>query len=154
MRAVEIAAAGDLDAANFLSEIFRVCFTWDDLIDKDVEVSDEKIDQAFEGALLRLPNNPFYLRNYSFLHPLVMTSIANWHVSNELRKDEATSKVSWLLRASYNNLTVMVGLIRGGMPLAREVGRVAWSDFCTEGESLETYLERNHGALRRRSTTT
>ena len=51
---------GDADAIAFFMSILSVCHFWDDLIDKDVEISDEAINSVMWVALIDIPANPFY----------------------------------------------------------------------------------------------
>ena len=120
----QVVAKDTTAAVSFLSAISDIAHTWDDLIDRDVPVSDAAINRAFMLALLALPNNSFYSAHFAQLNPLLLSAINNWFVANELEKldtDEA-KRIAFITRSSYADLITCVAFIVGGQEWVLDVG--------------------------------
>lgn len=115
---------GNLAAADFLEMIVDLLHFWDDLIDRDKEVDDEKINDAMFALLITLPRNQFYMGNFTVLNPILANSITNWHVANKFEREggEYEKRIAYILRSSYVDLVTNSALIVGGPGWARSVG--------------------------------
>jgi len=115
---------GNQSAAAFLAMVSDIAHTWDDLIDKDHEVTDFAINRAFTLALTGLPNNAFYSANFSQLNPLLISSINNWIVANELEKmdTEESKRIAFITRSAYTDLITHVAFLIGGSEWLEEIG--------------------------------
>jgi len=73
---------------------------WDDLIDKDKEVTDRDINQAFKIALVDLPANPVYRLVQQDLLPLWVTVISAYETANEFEAQGTAAglEISHILR--------------------------------------------------------
>ena len=115
---------GNAEAVDFILRIHRIVELWDDLLDKDKPVSDAEINGAFISALVALPRNQFYMRNFAVLSPILESAIDSWHVSNALEKlggkDPLTT--AFILRCSFFALTIAAAKIIGGPKWAQTVG--------------------------------
>jgi hypothetical protein len=60
----------DRDAVKFVVDFAGVCRVWDDLYDKDREVTKYDLNLAFWRSLVEIPTNPFYIQNQFQLVPL------------------------------------------------------------------------------------
>ncbi len=114
---------GDADALAFLLGVHAVVELWDDLIDRDKSVADTDIHAAFYTALVTLPRNPFYQRNFSLLNPVFEAAIFDWHTANALEvKGGDGLHMAYALRCGVQMLTVMAARIVGGTEWAKQVG--------------------------------
>ena len=62
--------------------------TWDDLIDKDREVSEQEINNAFLIALVYMPSNPFYRQIQEHVMPMWVTVLSAYEVANKFERDK------------------------------------------------------------------
>lgn len=117
------ALRGNPDAIGFFGMLYSIFQVWDDLIDRDKKVSDNDINNAFWRALVELPLNPFYRANFNALHPLLSTSILNWHAANrmEATDSEADKEIAFIIRSAYVDLLIQSALIVGGVQWAIEM---------------------------------
>lgn len=115
---------GDADALAFILGVHTVVELWDDLIDRDKDIAPASIHEAFYMALITLPRNPFYQRNFSLLNPVFEAAIFDWHTANALEatKDVENLRGSFMLRCGVLMLTVMCARIIGGAEWAKHVG--------------------------------
>ena len=115
---------GDIAAVDFLEAIVSVLHFWDDLIDRDKAVAESEINAAFYTMLVSLPRNPFYMRHFDHLNPILVNAITNWHLANSMEHegDDAALRCAFILRSSYVDLITQSALAVGGMDWARYVG--------------------------------
>jgi hypothetical protein len=120
------ALRGDASALDFLRSIALILHTWDDLVDRDSPVDDDDIGRAFTLALVHLPRNGFYQRNFEKLNPILIQSITNWRIATEVeRAEDATTDdltFAFIIRSTYIDLAVMSAAIIGGMDHAVKYG--------------------------------
>lgn len=109
---------GNTVAAEFCEEVLHVAHFWDDLIDKDKTVDDERINSSMWRALVELPRNAFYQAHFNQLHPVLMVAMASWMSATRFERDpEACTdklRVAYAIRSDYLNVLVMAGIIVGG----------------------------------------
>ena len=117
------AIKGNVDAANFLNGVIGVLHVWDDLIDKDTNLSDLEINQAFWYLFVGLPREPFYKQNFDLLNPILMVAIQNWFAANVMERgdDQADKRIAFILRSSYVDLITQSALIVGGLEWSVQV---------------------------------
>ena len=114
---------GDADALTFLLDVFNIVEVWDDLIDKDNPLQPSDISGAFYTALINLPRNPFYQRNFTLLNPVFEAAIMDWHTANSLESKGGDSlHMAFALRCGVQMLVVMCARIVGGIEWAKKVG--------------------------------
>ena len=133
-------ARGDADAAHFMLMMARVMHLWDDLIDKDKPVEDAEVNVAFQLALVDIPRNPFYARNFTSLNTLVQTAITNWHVATRMEREgkDYEYTIAFILRSSYMDLFTHVAQIVGGPQWAVEMAHK--TRLLTHDETYAGYL--------------
>jgi hypothetical protein len=126
-RALALTASVDNKAAaDFLCSLVDALHLWDDLIDKDKPVEDERVHKVFTNMLVELPRNPFYLAHSANLAPVLVCAIQNWHLANRIERGEADElpvEAAFVLRSSYVDLVTVVATICGGYPWGVEVAR-------------------------------
>jgi hypothetical protein len=116
---------GNESALEFCTAIVNIAAWYDDLIDRDVPVTDEMIHRLMWDALVTLPRNLFYQQNFIVLNPLVINTIHNWRIANELEKSQAGKddlSIAFVIRSSYADILRMVALLIGGESYALECG--------------------------------
>lgn len=144
---------GNQEAVQFCAMIWDMVATYDDVIDKDnPEHNDLQVHSMMHSALFGLPYNRFYQTNFALLNPLLMNSIANWRIANEL---EAQSKnpehvntfadlsISFIIRSSYADILRMVAFITGGDAHSIQAGIEIRRYVHAEG--LDAYLKEQRG---------
>lgn len=135
---------GNVAAAQFLRTMFDIAHVWDDLIDRDVGVTPERIDAAFFNALVLLPRNEFYRQHFDLLNPLVISGIHNWYVANQLERtgDESDLRIAFVSRSGYIDLITQVAFLVGGGAWVAEIGPTIRRRVHEEGwEAYLKYLE-------------
>ena len=132
---------GNEDAVRCYVDLSTVAEIWDDLIDNDSPVGDERVNRAFTIAMVTLPTNPFYIMNKHMLEPIVICAINAWMDSETLigRVDDASRMSAFHLRNLGIELAPMIAFCIGGNSRMREVS-LEIRDFM----SHETYSEWEH----------
>lgn len=128
-------------ARDFLLAIHDIAHVWDDLIDKDKQLSDDQINDAFFKALVVIPNNPFYRQHFGALQPLVVTAILNWLTANKLEDagSEDDKRIAFVTRSAYTDLITYVAMLVGGPGWAVQQGPEIRRFVHAEG--YEAYLD-------------
>lgn len=147
---------GNTDAIQFCAMIVDMVAVYDDVIDKDNENhTDLAVHSMMHNALFGLPYNKFYQANFALLNPLLMNSIANWRIANELEamsktvKDDGTNysyedlSISFIIRSSYADILRMVAFITGGDAHSIQAGIEIRRYVHAEG--LAAYLTEQQG---------
>lgn len=107
---------GDQQVVDMFETIRVIAHTWDDLVDKDVEVTPEAVNQMMEMALVTLPLNPFFQANSSLLYPVLITSVVSYITSTKLERkgDDHSLELAHFLRYAIYMLPLMAMIIKGG----------------------------------------
>lgn len=137
---------GNQDAVQFCAIIIDMVATYDDLIDKDnPEHTDLHTHSMMHNALFGLPYNKFYTANFALLNPLLMNSISNWRIANELEHVNTYTDlpISFIIRSSYVDILRMVAFITGGDAHSIDAGIELRKYIHAEG--LEAYLAERKG---------
>ncbi len=77
---------GNHDAMMMYKMIAELSHTWDDLVDKDNDVSSENINRAFMMPLFYLQNNAFYRSIQDQILPFWMMVYSGYEVANHFEK--------------------------------------------------------------------
>ena len=129
---------GDPDALAFLLDVHTIVELWDDLIDRDKALAPADINAAFYAAMITLPRNAFYQRNFTLLSPVLEAAIMDWHTANSLEAQGVNLQMSYALRCGVQMLTVMAARITGGIEWAKQVGVElrgmgdTWADYSAQ----------------------
>jgi len=115
---------GDAEAIQFVVRVFRALHVWDDLIDKDKNLTDDEVNSVFWDLLVVLPADPFYVRNLALLNSTLVNAIINWHIANKLERegDEKDKSIAFILRGAYIDILSASAFVVGGMNWATEIG--------------------------------
>ena len=115
---------GDAEAIQFVVRVFRALHVWDDLIDKDKNLTDDEVNSVFWDLLVVLPVDPFYVRNIALLNSTLVNAIVNWHIANKLERegDDKDKSIAFILRGAYIDILSASAFLVGGMDWATEIG--------------------------------
>ena len=132
---------GDKSAVEYVELVCDIAHVWDDLIDRDKNVSDDKISKTFFDALIRLPRNTFYRKNFDHLNSVLMNAISNWQIATKLEREggDYETSIAFVLRSSYIDLITQAAMLCGGSKWACHVGEEARR--ITHNETYEGYLK-------------
>ena len=132
----------DISAVKFIIDIGNTAEVWDDLVDKDKEVSTDDINLAFYTLLIEMPVNPFFDRFKKDLIPLMIAGINAWQDANELEKGSDNDKaIAYVLRDWYVELVMFVVYLLHGRDRARELS-MDIRRFFSQHETLHAYMEK------------
>lgn len=79
---------GNQDALNVFRMFVDLSHTWDDLVDKDKEVQEDEINNAFAIALVYLPANSFYQSIQAQILPMWLTVVSAYQTANKFERDK------------------------------------------------------------------
>jgi len=130
----------DKDAVDYVELVCAAAHFWDDLIDRDQDLSDDEINKAFFQMLVRLPRNPFYRKHFDHLNSILLNAVSNWQVATKLERDggDYETSIAFVLRSSYVDLVTQSALLIAGQQWACKVGEEARR--LTHGETYQGYL--------------
>jgi hypothetical protein len=125
---------GNQDALNLFFMLVDLVQTWDDLVDKDREVSQQEVNNAFLIALVYIPSNPFYQAIREQITPMWMTVISAFEVANKFEqdKDEHGLEIAHNLRFAAGHVVTFMVQTCLGYEKAREVLPNIWKIIVNE----------------------
>ena len=142
---------GNQAAIDYVLLVAQVVDVWDNLIDKDVSVSDKDINKAFWNLAVEIPKNAFYRKHMAELTPVVSTGILNWLTANTMEQSDSGNalEIAHVIRYSIADVAILAALICGGPEWAEAVGpelrmRSQRSNFSEYINSLRLKREKNH----------
>jgi purine-cytosine permease-like protein len=97
---------GNEEALAMYRMFIDLAHTWDDLVDKDKEVSEERINNAFTICLVYLPMNKFYQAIQYAILPMWVAVVSAYQTANhyERTKDEHGIEIAHGLRYAVGNI--------------------------------------------------
>lgn len=103
------------EAVRFILDVFSAAHVWDDVVDGDV-VDTAHFQKTFRDLFLNIPTNPFYMKHFTALHPIVLNSMLNWEASNRLEHSQQANDlhIAYVLRSSFIDLIGMVAFLIAG----------------------------------------
>lgn len=135
---------GEEFAVQLCLDLFTIAQIWDDLIDKDKDVSDQDINRAFRIALVVIPSNPFYREYGAHLRPLILNAILRWQDANVLEHGSlADQHQAFIHRAAIYDIFNLCAYLIGGADWAKEVGPQMRQLY---GEKLEDFIKEMNDA--------
>lgn len=123
------------DAAAWLLNLWDVIQVFDDLYDRD-EVGRTDILKTLWRVLVAMPANPFYKANEAHLSPLIANALFKWEAANKVESENAPTEVSFVWRAAYYDVVMMVVALCHGPDKALEVCHLVMGLY---GEKYDTY---------------
>lgn len=119
---------GNQDALNMYRMFVSVAHVWDDLVDKDKEVSEDAINNTFLTCLAYLPANPFYQTIQTQVLPMWLTVVSAYQVANhfEREKDPHGIEIAHSLRYAVGNIVAYAVHVCVGAEQAKQVLPEVW----------------------------
>lgn len=105
------------DAVDWLLDVWAVFQVFDDVADGD-NVERKALHDAIWGSLVKMPSNPFYLANSGALIPIMASAILKWVASDEAERAGKADEKSFVWRASYYDIVLLVVLLSQGKDAA------------------------------------
>lgn len=133
------------DAVVCMVLISSIVEIWDDLIDKDKDLNDNKINMAFMQALIDLPSNSFWKQYQPLLQPVMLVSINAWMDATEAEKSDECWKrrMAFYLRNLSMELVLQIAQITGGWDHLRKVSMDIRTFFAHEDYEQWEYCNEN-----------
>lgn len=130
---IPLCCNGNKEAEKYLKDIAFVARTIDDLIDKDVEVPDDNIYQAFFILSIEIPANAFYRNNIGGLLGVQSVAYNAWMDANKWEKgNDEQRQHAFVIRDYINELCPLVAYLTGGYELMREISLLVRETFRKE----------------------
>jgi purine-cytosine permease-like protein len=125
---------GNQDALNMYHLFMNLLHTWDDLVDKDKEVTETGINSAFLIALVCLPANPFYRSIQDKILPMWITVVSAYETANKFErdKDEHGIEIAHTLRYAAGHIVAYAVQVCVGIDKAREILPEVWKNIVFE----------------------
>jgi len=79
---------GNQDALNMFRLFVDLSHIWDDLVDKDNPVSDDRINHAFLCCLVYLQANPFYRSIQEQVLPMWISVVSAYDTANKFENSK------------------------------------------------------------------
>jgi hypothetical protein len=113
---LEVWLKGDQDAIALVQMLGNLSEFWDDLIDRDKELTDVRVHLALTTAVLQLPGNPWWGQAQVCLHPILVVAINAWMDANVLQRREASHDrmLAFFLRDMVHEIVTMMTYLVGG----------------------------------------
>jgi hypothetical protein len=125
---------GNQDALNMFRMFVDLAHTWDDLVDRDKEVSEDAINNAFAIALVYLPANSFYQNIQQQILPMWVSVIHAFQTANsfEKTKDPHGIEIAHTLRYAAGNIMAYVVHLCVGPEVAKVYLPDMWKAIVVE----------------------
>lgn len=119
---------GNQDALNMYRLLVNLGHIWDDLVDKDTDVCEDKINHAFLTTLVYLPANPFYRRIQDAILPMWLVVVSSYEAANqfEREKDPHGIEIAHGLRYAVGNIIAYAIHVCVGAEQAKAVIPKMW----------------------------
>lgn len=125
---------GNEHALQMYQAFIDLLHTWDDLVDKDVDVSEAKINNAFLICLVYLQSNPFYRQIQDDILPMWVSVVSAYETANQYErdKDEHGVEISHGLRYTAGHIIAYAIEVCVGHEKAREIMPEVWKSIFYE----------------------
>lgn len=128
------------DASSLCLMLLEVAHIWDDLIDKDAEISPDDINTVFRYLIYDIPINPIYRRIPS-LPDHMLSIFLQWRDATKIETnspaDDDLNKCYMLRAGIYDIFSVIAYFLRGDK-VSQEIGPAIRRLY---GEKLAEYKE-------------
>jgi hypothetical protein len=125
---------GNQDALNMFRMFVVMSHTWDDLVDKDKNVSESEINNAFLIALVYLQANPFYRSIQEQIWPMWMMVVTAYETANkfEREKDPHGIEIAHSLRYAAGHIIAYAVQVCVGPEKAKDILPEVWKNVFYE----------------------
>ena len=125
---------GNVDALNMYRMFIDLSHTWDDMVDKDKELTESQTNNAFLICLVYLPSNPFYQKIQRDIMPMWISVVSAFETANQFEKtkDEHGIEIAHNLRYAAGHILAYAVNVCVGPDKAKEVLPELWKDIVFE----------------------
>ena len=124
-------------AVEWLLDVWRMIQMLDDVADGD-PVSRDDLNAAIWAALVTMPANPFFLANAAALQTALAQMVLKWQASDDAERQGQADARSFVWRAGYYDLVLLVVLLTKGHADAMKEAKTVMHLY---GETLDEYLK-------------
>ena len=126
-----------LDAAEWLIDLWHVTQVFDDVADGDA-VDRKSLDDTIWRTMVGMPANSFFMAHAGQLLPAVGTAILKWKASDDAEREGRADAKSFVWRAAYYDIVLLVVLLCQGRDSAMEKAGAVMALY---GEDFAKYRE-------------
>ena len=101
------------DATAWLLDLWRITQMLDDVVDRD-EMNPEHVQKAIWAMFVTFSGNPFYLAHATQLQVALATAVLKWEAANKAERLNAADERSFMWRAGYYDIVLLVILLCQG----------------------------------------
>jgi hypothetical protein len=125
---------GNQDALNLFRMLVDLAHTWDDLVDKDKDIPDADVNNAFLICLVYMQANPFYRSIQEQVWPMWLTVVSAYETANtyERNKDEHGIEIAHGLRYAAGHIVAYAVHVCVGPEKAKEFLPEVWKHIIVE----------------------
>ena len=125
---------GNQDALSMFRMFVTLAHTWDDLVDKDKETTEDAINTAFLICLVYLPVNSFYQTIQRDIMPMWISIVSAYQTANrfEKSKDAHGVEIAHVLRYAAGNIIAYAVHVCVGPEKAAEYMPDVWKAIVVE----------------------
>lgn len=134
----DYAFKGDGNAIDLCIHIMYTFNVWDDIIDKDVEITSENINKAFRNLIDVIPTNPIMVAWGHVLYPSLYSVYSQWIAANEFESKRRNTEKAYMLRAALYQFFIMVAKCLYGSDWADEISFNVWDSYGEDFNEYET----------------
>lgn len=124
-------------ATDWLLDLWSVIQVFDDAVDGDA-VTHPAGESAVWAALVSLPGNPFYVAHAAALQAALAAAVLKWTAANAVEASGAADARSFMWRAGYYDVVLLVVLLCHGHNTASRLAPVVMQMY---GETYEDYCK-------------
>jgi hypothetical protein len=125
------------DAVDWLMDLWDAIQFFDDIADGD-ETSRADLDKVLWSSLIGMHMNRFYAANSTTLSPIVASMILKWQASDDAERAGQADERSYMWRAGYYDVVLMVVHLCHGYDISRKAARDVMRLY---GETFKEYRE-------------
>lgn len=110
-------------AIDFVNGLFYCVEFWDDLIDKDEIVTDERINECMQWLFLSLPANDWFIGNRQAYLPVMKIAINAFYDANSManNKQKHIKNLAFHIRNYSTEVIILTAYLCGGEKHLRAV---------------------------------
>ena len=125
---------GNADALQLFRMLVDLAHTWDDLVDKDKDLPESEINNAFLICLVYMQANPFYRQIQEQVWPMWLTVVSAYETANtyERNKDEHGVEIAHGLRYAAGHIVAYMVHVCVGPEKAKEFLPEVWKHVMVE----------------------
>lgn len=131
---------GNQQAKDISFKLLNIAHTWDDIVDKDKELSDTDINSAFVMSIFEIQNSPLWFS--CGLNHHVLNVFLRWQDANAIEKDANSTDEdlakAYMLRAGIYDIFVIIAYSLHGLDWAKDIGVMVRKSY---GEKLGDFIK-------------